>query len=715
MYDGTSNVDGLSRRGSMTTYIGVDIGGTFTDVVLCQEDGEIVTRKVISTVEDYARGVLDAVSGVLDEASLEADSVGEVNHATTIASNAILQRSGGLTGLLTTEGFRDVLELARMRIPEMYNLLYTKPNPLVERFLRRGVIERIRADGSIAAPLDENQAIREIEFLVGRGVESIAICLLHSYANDIHERRLGELVRVHHPEIFCSLSCDVIPEAGEYERTSTTVINGYVQPAVARYLASLRVGLDTINVRAPLLVMQSSGGLMSSQRAVERAVHIVESGPAAGVIAGRETAREAREPNCITFDMGGTTAKASVIEDDEVHLATEYEVGGELSAKGGPYLGGAGFTLKVPAIDIAEVGTGGGSIASVDSAGALSIGPQSAGASPGPACYGLGGTRATVTDANVHLGYISQSAIAGGAVTIHADRAKAVVTDHVAGPMDLDADGAAWAIHAVANSRMIGAIKAVTTQRGRDPRDFVIMAFGGSGPLHAVGVAQMLKISEVIVPRAPGVFSAFGLLRSERQHYHTRSFFARLSDIDQDQLREAFRRLEGVAFEEFAEEGGRHLPVTLSHAIDLRYTGQGHELTVALSMESPPTQAVDRLRQAFSLEHQRRYGYCFTDQEIEIIALRVTATLARLAVSNRNSSFLSPALAGKRIARPAYFHGFGRVSTPVIPRHQLSLDPTAGPLIVEETDATTLVPPSCLARLDPAGNIRITVDTADAI
>ena len=439
--------DEIGTPGSSPTFrIGIDIGGTFTDIVVIRDDGSAATRKVSSTPADYSQGIVEGLADLMAGTTLTGPAIREIIHGTTVATNAILEHKGARTGLITTQGFRDVLEIRRLRMPELYNLLYQKPLPLVQRYLRREVSERMSPQGTVIMPLDEEQVRDVLNYFGREGVESIAVCLINSYASGEHEQRIGQIVAEIAPRIPCSLSSEILPEVREYERTSTTVINAYVRPIVERYLKTLLGQLEAVGVKAPVLIMQSNGGILSARTAMEKPVHIVESGPAAGVVAARIVAVRAGVDNAIAFDMGGTTAKASMIENRSIQVTSEFEVGTHLSASG-INLAGGGYAMKVPVIDISEVGAGGGSVIWIDQGGSLQVGPRSAGSVPGPACYGLGGTEATVTDANVILGYLNPSHLAGGSLPLDAALSTKTVDAQVAQPLRLSLQEAALAAH----------------------------------------------------------------------------------------------------------------------------------------------------------------------------------------------------------------------------------------------------------------------------
>ena len=511
--------------------VGVDIGGTFTDIVFLGSDGRVLARKVASTPDDYSRAVLDGIADGLEDLGVAPGSVSEVSHGFTVATNAIIEQKGAHTALITTEGFRDILEFRRNRTPRLYDLYYEKSPTLIKRQYRLEVGERLNFRGEVLRPLDVDDVDRAVQSVLDSGVESVAVCLLHSYANPDHEQYIAQVLRQRVPDVILTLSSDLLPEMKEYERTSTTVINSYVRPVVERYLTLLTGGLTDMGVTVPLTVMQSNGGLATSDIAKERPVYCIESGPAAGVVGAYHLGRRLGMSNLMTLDMGGTTAKASIIENGEMLQAPEYEVGGEISV-GHRLLRGSGHILRVPAIDLAEVGAGGGSIATVDRSGSLRVGPQSSGAFPGPACYRLGGPDATVTDADVLLGYLNPHHLLAGDFEIDAELARQAVADHVARPLGLSEVEAAHGIHTLVNSNMGRALRAVSSERGRDPRRFDLVCFGGGGPVHAAGLAEMLDISRVVVPPFPGVFSSFGLLVADVEHHFVQTYFKTFDEID---------------------------------------------------------------------------------------------------------------------------------------------------------------------------------------
>jgi len=697
-------------RASLQLRVGADIGGTFTDLVFLRSDGQYSVRKVSTTMDDFSKGIVDGLTAFLSDEELTPDFVSEIVHGTTIATNAILENKGVRTALVTTKGFRDVLEFRRLRFPDLFSLDYTPPKPLVPRRRRFGVDERMMHDGSARRPLDETSLDCVLNDLEEAKPDAIAICLLHSYANPDHEQRVTEAVRDRFPDIYVSASIDVLPEIREYERTSTTVINSYIGPIVDSYLKSMRLRLDSENVRVPISIMQSNGGVMSYAAARRTPSRIIESGPAAGVVEAHQLSKRLGLKDVITFDMGGTTAKASLIEDGERNLTTEHEVGAgiQLSSR---LVKGRGHALKLPVIDIAEVGAGGGSIVRIDPGGALRVGPESAGADPGPACYRQGGTDATVTDANVVLGYINPTAIAGGTVDVDLEAAREALDRSAAKQLGIDTTDAAYGVYAVANTTMIRAIKSVTTFRGRDPRDFTLMAFGGSGPVHAALIARSLGIRQIIVPGSPGVFSALGLLEALPEYGFSRTLIADPAQVSADVIIDAFDQLESSSLERLKDEAlNEAITGSWSRTADLRYRGQAYELTVTADT-GPNDDLLGMIVERFHQEHERTYGRRASDEPVDLITIRSTYRIDAERIVPESVNIPQE----QQQPRQAYFgREQGWMLTPVITREELTRSFRSGPLIVEEYDSTTLIPPGTDARIDEQGNITMINTDLDA-
>jgi N-methylhydantoinase A len=683
--------------------IGIDIGGTFTDIVIARDDGLIETRKVPSTPDDYSRGIAEALSRLVADYQATPDAITGIVHATTVATNAILEYRGARTGLLTTEGFRDVLEMRRLRIPVLYDLQYDKPKPLAARHLRLEARERLGPDGAVRIPLNEDDVRRAAAQFREQKVEAVAISFLHAYANPDHEIAAEAILRQELDDsVYICRGSEILPEIREYERTSTVVVNAYIGPVVRNYAAALTTRLASIGIGCPVEMMHSGGGIMRLGSAVKRAASLVESGPAAGVIACARLISGGNEPSIISFDMGGTTAKAALIEDGEPARTTEYEVGAgiNLSSK---LVKGGGYPIKMPFIDVSEIGAGGGSIVAIDRMNQVSVGPQSAGAYPGPVCYGLGGKQATLTDAFLTLGYINDVALAGGTFPLDADAGRAALHDQVARPLGLDLNKTARGVLTLAVTTMTRAVKAVSTYRGRDPRHSTLVAFGGNGPVVAAEVARALGIRRVVIPRAAGVFSALGLLRSDVEQEFVRPSRRRAGELDDAGLAQLYAELTEDARRVLVLEGYELSRAEFRLAADLRYVGQAYELTV------PARRLVfDELAELFHQEHERTYGHRSQKDQVHLVNARLTARLPLLAPTQH----FAPAPAQRRVDRPVSFEETGTASIAVIGRADLDASPRRGPFVIEEYDCTCVVGPGQTARLDAAGNIDIALEAA---
>lgn len=703
-----------TTRTTKDVRVGCDIGGTFTDVVLALPDGRLFVNKTSTTPENLGKAIVQGLGTLLRQAGVEPGDVTEIVHGTTTASNTILQKVGARTGVLTTEGFRDVLEIGRIRTPTMFDLSWSKPQPLVPRRWRRGIRERIAADGSVVQPLDEQQLIEEAGMLIDEGVEALAISFLNSYKNPAHERRAKQLLQQRYPDVLITASFEVLPEIKEYERTSTTVVNAYILPAMRTYLARLKEDLREMGIKASLQVMASNGGMMGIAAASEKPVFAVASGPAGGVTGAARVGALGGDANQIVFDMGGTTAKAAIVVDGEPSLTNEYEFRDGISAPS-RFVKGGGYVLKVPAIDIAEVGAGGGSIAWIDAGGLLCVGPESAGAFPGPACYDQGNERPTVTDANMVLGYLNPRALAGGSLAVHPELSDQAITRHVATPLQLDLLKAAHGIRHLANVNMARAIRAVTVERGLDPREMSMMAFGGGGPLHAVSVAKILGIRRVIAPIMAGVFCSAGMLAADAEHNFVKAVLCPLDGCDPHALTQESTRLGDQGFTVLASEGYGAEAAHIVHAADVRYLGQSSELTVTLASGHFDAAAIARLTDDFNAQYKQTFGYC-SDEPLELVNLRVSArgrSAHRLEFADCKVD--STALQGTQGERLVSFDpDAAPVATLVMPRAEVSAVPIDGPIIIESYDTTIVVPPGCRAHADSIGNIIIDISEARA-
>ena len=688
----------------MAWRIGIDIGGTFTDVALVQEDtGRIGIAKVLTTPRDFGQGVIDGIRQGLDQNRIEPVDVALLSHATTVVTNALLEKKGARAGFIATRGFRDIPELRRSSRPDLYDLFQDGPGILVPRRHRFEITERIDAQGEVVTPLAEDEIQPLIDAIRAAGLQTVAVSLLFSFLNDSHERRLGEALRAALPDVGIFLSCEVLPEIREFERASTTAVCAYVGPLLASYLRTLSAATANLGL-PPLLVMGSSGGVFDIAEGLRMPAMAVESGPAAGVIAAALAGKQLGRPDLISFDMGGTTAKASVIVGGEVAVTAEYEVGGAANAK--RWMHGTGHPIRVPVIDLAEVSAGGGSIAWVDPGGALKVGPHSAGADPGPAAYGAGGTRPTVTDADVILGYLDREALLGGALRVDLDAAERSVHAHVATPFGLSVADAAARIVEVVNSNMAQALRIVSVERGHDPREFSLIAFGGAGPVHAVALADELGIPEVIIPPAPGAFSALGLVATDLKRDYSRTLYADLMQVDPARVDNAFRHMEtaGIAMLEAAQVPPERR--VLVRQADVRYRRQAYELTIPVAGGPIGRQTLDALAAQFHLRHEQTYGHANKAEPVQLVNLRVTA-IGRLP-DLKLTQHADPASARTR-TRDVWFPTSGFTATQVHWRTGLAIGSVlAGPAIIEALDSTTVLPPGWCAVVDDQGYLLIT-------
>ncbi|TCR63072.1 hydantoinase/oxoprolinase family protein [Bosea sp. BK604] len=694
-----------ARSTARSFRVGIDIGGTFTDVVATCGDGGVLVRKVASTPDDFSLGSSEGLAELLRENAILPEEVDVVVHATTMATNAVLEGKGALTGLITTAGFRDILEFRRVRVPELYNLDYVKPEPLVPRQLRLEVLERLGPGGEVRVPLDEASVERAAMRLKRAGVKAVAVCLLHSYANPVHEKRIREIVEtVFADDVFVTCSHEILPEIREYERTSTTVVNAYLGPVMRQYLQRLEQRLGALGAGRSLHVMTSGGGQMSLRSAMNKSAYLVESGPAAGVIAAARTARRLDLPNIITFDMGGTTAKTAIVENAEPAKTSEFEVGAgiNLSSK---LVKGAGYAIKLPFIDVSEIGAGGGSKIWFDKGGVLKVGPDSAGAAPGPVCYGKGGTVATLTDAFLALGYINPRFLVGGALGLQAEKSFAALQSQIADRLEKPVRDAAHGAVTVAIANMVRAVKSVSTYRGRDPRDYTLIGFGGNGPIVAAMIARELSMSRVLIPPNSGVLSAYGLLVADHEHELVRSFPGRTAEIDPLELDAGYRALARQAVETLTAEGFAEAEIEVRRFADLRYVGQAYELSVPVAAGRPLVMA--EIDEAYHQEHLRSYSHMSRAEPVGLVSIRVIASV-RSPDQGARTLPGGEAGSGAPVTREVYFGpGPGLWTTPVLRRADLLGVASAGPLIIEEYDSTCVIPPGATATVDRWNNIVI--------
>jgi N-methylhydantoinase A len=692
----------------MAWRIGVDIGGTFTDVALVDDaSGRIDVAKVTSTPDDLTRGVLAALETAMKRHGVNADAVALLSHATTVVTNAILEERGVRAALITTRGFRDVLELRRSARGNLYDLFQDAPATLIARHRRFEITERVGADGTIVTPLAETEIEELVEALKGACVEAIAVSLLFSFLNPQHERRLGERLRAALPDVPVYLSCDILPEIKEFERTSTTAVCAYVGPILASYLDRLSIATRRRRL-PPFYLMGSNGGIVEASEAIAIPAIAVESGPAAGVVAAALVARQTGRLDLLSFDMGGTTAKASLVRKGQFETTPDYEVGGESSMS--RWVTGTGHPIRVPVIDLAEVSAGGGSIAWVDRAGALRVGPKSAGADPGPVCYCRGGNEPTVTDADLLLGYLDKDSLLAGDLPIDLAAAEAAIAKRLACPLGVDVRAAAAAVIDVVNHAMAEVLKIVSVQRGYDPRDCVLAAFGGAGPLHAAALADELGIREIICPPIPGAFSALGLVATDLKRDYVRTLHTRAATgmPSAAMIEQAFTELEreGTAMLDRAgvAAGGRKL----ERSVDVRYARQAYELSIAVDRRPVDEAALVQIASRFHDRHLSTYGHDNRAEPVQIVSVRLAAIgeIAPLAIREEPTSDGINAIKGKR---EMWFRQTGAVEAPVYDRKCMHANmKAAGPIVIESLDSTILVPPGWQAKMNEDGFVMLT-------
>ena len=680
----------------MSARVAIDIGGTFTDATLIDEGtGRVEIAKVLTTPADPSEGFMQAFERVLGE--VQAADVRLVVHATTVATNAIIEGKIARSGFVTTDGFRDLLEIARQVRPTLYDTQFEKPPPLVPRDRAVGVRERLGPAGEVLLALEDDSVREAAEVLRREEVESVAVCLLHAYVNPEHEQRIGAIFAEELPGVPVSLSSEVAPEFREYLRASTTVINAVIRPVVQRYLEQIERRLAEAGVRAKLFVMQSSGGVFGSDAAARRPVFMVESGPAAGVIASARLGETVGEADILSFDIGGTTAKVGLIQGGRPSVTKDYNVGGHAGAGiGGMSL--SGYPVRTPVVDLVEIGAGGGSIAWVDSGGLLRVGPQSAGADPGPVCYRRGGVEPTVTDANVVLGRLNPAYFLGGEMGLDVDGARRAIEERCAAPLGLSVIDAAYGIVEIANAAMVNALHLISVQRGYDPRDFVLVGFGGAGPVHANAIARDAEMPTLLIPPSPGIFSATGLLTTDLKRDAATTVMRRLDELDPADVEAVFSELERAGAEELAREGLAHDQIEFVRQLDLRYVGQSYELTIP---------AGDDLLGRFHAEHDRTYGFAAPAEPVELVSVRLTS-VGRIAKPPTRRVEPGPTPPPKERRQVYYAEAGGYVDCPIYDRYALPAGASfTGPAVVEEFDSTTVVHPGFAVRVDELANLII--------
>ncbi len=684
--------------------IGIDVGGTFTDVVLIDDRRrKIHYTKVLTVPKNPAAGVLSGIDKILRLANASMADLDYMvhGHGTTIGTNALIERKGARTGLITTAGFRDVLEIARIERPDegLYDLTVDTPEPLVPRYLRVEVDERVGSKGEVVRPLDEASVVRAVEYLKDQRVETIAVCLLFSFLNPQHEQRVKEICRDLYPNALVSLSSEICPEFREFERTSTTVINAYLQPIVERYIHNLVQMLCDRYGQVEVRIMQASGGAMSAAVARDHAVNIVNSGPAGGTVAGAFIGSLLGDRQLMTVDMGGTSFDIGIIVDGVPRVSSEGKF--------------EGYPVKIPAVDVHALGAGGGSIAWIDKGGALNVGPQSAAADPGPACYGLGGELPVVTDANLVLGRLNADYFLGGEMKLYPDQARDAIEKHIARPLKLPLEEAAYGIVRVVNANMVKGMAGSSIEKGFDPREFTLVAFGGAGPLHACELAKDIGMRKVVIPPYPGALSAFGLVTSEIRHDYVQTVAKPAQSLDPEELMRAYESMEKKAKAQLAAEKIAPDDISIQWTADLRYSGQAYELNVPVPRahrNGPLTrQDIESTVARFHALHQKTYEYSSTSEPVDVINVRLIGTgrVPQVKLPRRPRDGQSPR-AARKSSRRVYFQERGFIPTPIYERELLRPgNALKGPCIVEEIISSTVVIPGATAQVDAWGNLII--------
>ena len=683
-----------------TVRIAADVGGTFTDVTAFDEaTGELTLGKTLTTPSHLVTGIEHGVART--RASFRAARL--FLHGTTVAINTILERSGARCALLTTQGFRDIYEIGRVNRPESYNLFFKRHEPLIGRDLRFEVRERIDAHGSVLIALDEAQLRSAVTSAVAQGAQAIAIMFLHSYTNPAHEQRAKRIVEQEFPQLFVTASHELSQEYREFERTSTVAANAYVGPRVRRYLTEMEEHLHTARFDGTFLIVQSTGGLFDAAEARSSCIRMLESGPAAGVIGTKALCDSIGVRNAIAFDMGGTTAKAGVIHDGEVLMTGSSLIGGYAT----------GLPIQMPMIDIQEVGTGGGSIARVELGNALRVGPESAGAEPGPVCYGRGGREPTITDANLVLGRLAPDRFLGGEMRLDTDAAKQALKERIAAPLALDPVAAAEGILRIATTKMASVVRWVTTERGLDAAEFALVAYGGAGPLHAAMVARELQIATVVIPRAPGHFSAYGMLIADLRRDFVATWFKPLAGASFTEMEQQFAQMEVRGRETVARGHASLVRTTARRAADMRYVGQEHAVTVELPLELFAAQDRAGMKRCFDAVHQTRYGFSVAQEQAEIVSLRsaLVGEMAKPAFEPIARGGREPEAEAFCGRRPVCFQRTGFVETPAYRRDALKAgNRIAGPTLIEEHASTTVVHPGDTVSVDAFGNLIVAIE-----
>lgn len=680
--------------------VATDIGGTFTDLVAVDAQGKTILTKSHTTPPNFEEGVID----VIKKSGIRPEEIEDFIHGTTTIINALTERKGAKTALITTKGFRDVLEIARCNRPDLFNMVFAKPRPFIPRYLRKEVTERVAYDGTVLTPLVEEDIKAAVEYFRKEGVEAIAVCYINSYANDAHEKRTVEVIKELWPEVFVTSSIEVTKEWREYERTSTIALNSHVMPVASSYVDHLDSRLKEIGCHAKEYIMQSNGGTTTFEQAKQTPINMVESGPVAGVYGSAIIGKIIGENNIIAFDVGGTTAKCSLIDQGEVKVTTEYRIERTESY--------AGYPIMAPVVDIVEIGNGGGSIAWIDEAGSLKVGPQSAGALPGPVAYGIGGTEPTTTDACLVTGRLSAKNFDN---EVDMENVKRAIQEKVGDAFGMNVEDAAMSILRVAEANMYNALKLISVRRGYDPRDFTMVAFGGGGPMHCAYLAKELNIRKVVVPIAAPVFSAWGMLMTDVRHDYIQTNIRRMNEVKAEELNSMWESLVAQADEQFAREGIGKENVVYSFIADMRYMGQEHTVKVKVPPLPWTEETKEEIINRFHDTHEHFYTFRLPDTPTEIVNLHLVAygrlTKPELAEIAPHEGDVKEAV---KEVRKVYFTDDGWMDTPIYDREALGSGVVLeGPVIVEEAAASTVVAKGQKLTVDTYGNLIIETEVQE--
>lgn len=686
--------------------IGVDVGGTFTDFVLVDGKRDVIfIGKQLTTPKNPSRAICEGIKRITTAAGVSIGDLDEIVHGTTLVTNTLIERNGAKIGLITTEGFRDVLEVGHEMRYDLYDLFMEKPQPLVERSLRKVVTERVNSTGLVLKPLDEEELLRVAAELVNAGVEALAVCFIHAYANPWHEQRAASILADAYPDLPVTISTAVAPEIREYERACTVAANAYVMPLMRRYVAELRHKLADMGLRGPLNVMLSAGGIAPLNIAEEAPIQLVESGPAAGAISGGYYGKLTHSDHVIAFDMGGTTAKMCLIEHGILEHSKNFEAG-----RVRRFRQGSGIPLKVQVIDLIEIGAGGGSIARLDAMGLLKVGPQSAGSEPGPVCYARGGQEPTVTDADLVLGYLSPTYFLGGEMLLDIRKVRQAIDLKLAKPGNLDVLQAAAGIHAVVNNNMAAATRRYIAEKGRDPRRYTLVATGGAGPVHAYGLAKELKIKRVIVPFGAGVSSALGFLLAPPATERVRSYVKRLDSLDVNHIRTLLNDMKTEAIQQLLEAGGERDKVSITYRAEMRYVGQGFEVVVDLPDDFWNSNVSKVLAEYFVAKYDTLFGRRIKDVPIEVVNWHITAAGPSSQIRLQFEDQQIDRTSDDKGERLVFFPTSGYVPAKVYNRYALTPGSSfPGPAIVEERESTVVIGPDASAYIDEHLNVIIDI------